>query len=185
MLAYPFTFYAVNGVAILLRQVSQKRLGSTMFAGFRSKVSAMVLATVMLGAVFLATPFLMVNVGFGIYSLFPICRYFCSSPAVPYQDIDGTVEAVQWLADNMQDDAVAVLQNAFVTWAKLHLETAHNVIGYVNDVDLAVDLALQSGYEHTYFVCWNEDVGWYGVYVPEGFVEVQSFCRISVYEYVG
>jgi len=126
----------------------------------------------------------MVNVGFGIYSLYPICRYFSSSPTVPYQDVDGTVQAIGWLKDNLQDDSCAVLHDAFVAWSKVHLENSHNVVGYQTDVDLAVDYALQNGYKHVYFVCWNENIGWYGVYVPEGFDEVESFDRISVFEYV-
>lgn len=184
MLVYPFTFYAVNGARILLSQLSGKRITLSKFAEPKNKVSAMVLATVLLGAMFLATPFLMVNVGFGIYSLFPICRYFCSSPTVPYQDVDGTIQAVQWLESNMQNDSCAVLQNSFVAWTRLYLENSHNVIGYEIDVDLAVDYALQNGYEHVFFVCWNENIGWYGTYVPEGFVELESFSRISVFEYV-
>jgi len=184
MLVCPFTFYAVNGAKILLGRLSKARVTLKKLGKFRSKMSVMVLATVSLGAIYLATPFLMVNVGFGIYSLYPICRYFSSAPTVPYQDIDGTIQAMQWLEDNMQNDSCAVLQNAFVAWAKLYLENSYNVIGYMNDVYMAVDYALQEGYNHVYFVCWNENIGWYGTYVPEGFVELQSFGRISVFEYV-
>lgn len=185
MLAYPFTFYAVKGAKTLLSWLQRDCSALGKFVRLRKKVFGMVLATAFLGAVYLATPFLMVNVGFGIYSLCPVCRYFSSSPTVPYQDVDGTIQAVRWLKDNMQSDSCAVLQNAFVAWARLYLESSHDVIGYMNDVDLAVDLALQNGYEHIYFVCWNENIGWYGVYVSEYFVQLQNFSRISVFEYVG
>ncbi|MCK4434927.1 hypothetical protein KAU92_05500, partial [Candidatus Bathyarchaeota archaeon] len=180
MLVYPFTFYAVNGAKILFNRLRQ---GKVPLGNLRKKMFGIVFATVLLGTVFLATPFLMVNVGFGIYSL-PASIYFCTSPTVPYQDVNGTIQAVHWLKDNMQNDSCAVLQNCFVTWAELYLENSHNIIGYMNDVDLAVDSALQEGYKHIYFVCWNENVGWYCVDVPERFVELQSFSRISIYEYV-
>jgi hypothetical protein len=183
MLVCPFTFYAVNGARILLARTRMLQNGIRL-GKLRKKVFVMGLVTVMLGAVYLATPFLMVNVGFGIYSLYPICRYFSSAPTVPYQDIDGTIQAMQWLEGNMESDSCAVLQNAFVAWAKLYLENSYNVIGYMNDVHMAVDYALQEGYNHIYFVCWNENIGWYGTYVPESFDELQSFGRISVFEYV-
>ena len=181
MLVYPFTFYAMKGAEILLSRISQckKTLGK-----IRNKVSVMVSATVLLGAIYLATPFLMVHVGFGIYSLYPTSRYFSSAPAVPYQDINGTIHAMQWLKDRMHNNSCAVLQNAFATWARLYLNNSQNVIAYINDVNLAVDLALQNNYQNIYFVCWNNNTVWYGTYVPENFNELQSFDRISVFEYV-
>jgi len=185
MLVYPFTFYAVNGLEVLWKRMKKEKISVNlrMLKGFRDKASAMVLATVLLGAIYSATPFLMVNVGFGIYALFPVCRYFASSPTVPYQDVNGTIQAIHWLKDNMNGDSCAVMHSAFVAWAKLYLENSHNVIGYRNNVTLALDLALQEGYKHIYFVCWNRNIGWYGVYVPKGFVEIERFNRISVFEY--
>jgi hypothetical protein len=186
MLVYPFTFYAVKGAEILLSRMSQGKITLGKIRNFRNKVSVMVWATVLLGAIYLATPFLMVHVGFGIYSLYPTSRYFSSAPTVPYQDINGTIHAMQWLKDNMHNDSCAVLQNAFATWAKLYLNNSQNVIAYINDVDLAVDLALQKNYQNIYFVCWNKEIGWYGTYVPKNFDdELQRFGRISVFEYIG
>jgi hypothetical protein len=182
MLVYPFTFYAVKGAEILLSRISQ---GRTRLRKIRNKVSVMVSVTVLLGAIYLATPFLMVHAGFGIYSLYPTSRYFSSAPTVPYQDINGTIRAMQWLKDNMRNDSCAVLQNAFATWAKLYLKNSQNVIAYINDVDLAVNLALQNNYQNIYFVCWNKEIGWYGAYVPKNFDELQSFDRISVFQFVG
>jgi hypothetical protein len=184
MLVYPFTFYAVNGAGTLLRRMPQHGTMQKKFKNFKNKISVMILATVLLGAIYLATPFLMVHVGFGIYSLYPTSRYFSSAPAVPYQDINGTIDAMQWLKDNMQKNSCAVLQNAFATWSRLYLNNSQNVIAYINDVNLAVDLALQSNYQNIYFVCWNNNIGWYGTYVPENFKALQSFDRISVFEYV-
>jgi len=184
MLVYPFTFYAVKGAEILLSRMSQDRTMLGKIRNFRNKVSVMVWATVLLGAIYLATPFLMVHVGFGIYSLYPTSRYFSSAPTVPYQDINGTIRAIQWLKDNMHNDSCVVLQNAFATWAKLYLDNSQNVIAYINDVNSAVNLALQNNYQNIYFVCWNKEIGWYGMYVPENFKKLQSFDRISVFEYV-
>jgi len=185
MLVYPFMFYAVNGAGTLLRRMSQHGTMLEKFRNFRNKISVMVLATALLGAIYLATPFLMVHVGFGIYSLYPTSRYFSSAPAVPYQDINGTINAMQWLKDHMHNNSCAVLQNAFATWSRLYLNNSQNVIAYINDVNLAVDLALQNNYQKIYFVCWNKEIGWYGTYVPKNFKELQCFDRISVFEYIG
>jgi hypothetical protein len=185
MLVYPFTFYAVNGAEILFRRMPQHGTMLKKFRNFRNKISLMILATALLGAIYLATPFLMVHVGFGIYSLYPTSRYFSSAPAVPYQDINGTISAMQWLKGHMHNNSCAVLQNAFATWARLYLENPQNIIAYINDVKLAVDLALQKNYQKIYFVCWSNDTVWYGIYLPENFTRLQSFDRISVFEYVG
>jgi hypothetical protein len=91
---------------------------------------------------------------------------------------------MQWLKDHMHNNSCAVLQNAFATWSRLYLNNSQNVIAYINDVNLAVDLALQNNYQNIYFVCWNNITVWYGTYVPKNFDKLQSFDRISVFEYV-
>jgi hypothetical protein len=48
-------------------------------------------------------------------------------------------------------------------------------------VDTAVNTALNRGFENVFFVWWSESIGWYGVSVPDGFISVQDFGRISVY----
>lgn len=182
MLVYPFTFYAINGVAIFLNQIP-KYQNKLVKLKMRNKVSVMLFVTALLGAIYLVTPFLMVHVGFGLYSLYPTSRYFSSAPAVPYQDINGTISAMQWLKNNMNANSCAVLQNAFATWARLYFNTSQDIIAYINDVNLAVDTAFQLNYQNIYLICWNKNIGWYGTYVPANFTEVQNFGRISVYEY--
>ena len=181
MLAYPFTFYAVNWMK---KMFSQTSANVSVFPRW-NKATGTLLATSLLGAAFLVTPFLMVNVGFGIYSLYPACKYFGSAPTVPYQDISGTVSAMCWLRDNLQNDSCAVLHNAFATWGRLYLEGNQDIVAYKLDVSMAVDQALQKGYKDVYFVSWNVDVGWYGVSVPEDFIELEGFDRISVFKYAG
>lgn len=184
MLVYPFTFYAVNGMKRLCglgrrgvdSQKDSSRLGR--------KVLTIFLVTVLIGAVYLSVPVLMASIGFGSPSLFSIGRYFTTAPTVPYEDIDGVIQAMDWLNGNMKNGSVALLHNAFVAWAKLYLGSSHDVIGYKNDVNSALTLALQNGYNNIYFVGWSEGlVNWYGVYVPEHFVQLDAFERISVFEY--
>jgi hypothetical protein len=183
MLAYPFTFYAVNGVNRLLNSPMKIELGLKRLKPPRKKVYGMILSTVLLGGVYLASPVLMVTVGVGIFSLVPICRYFSSSPAVPYQVVDGLVQAMQWLKDNMENTSCVVLHLSFVQWAKIYLDGSHNVIGYNNDIQGALNLALEHGFNDVYFVCWNENIRWYGLKVPEYYIPKEKFGNISVYTF--
>ncbi len=101
--------------------------------------------------------------------------------------MEGTIQAAEWLAANLDNGSCAVLHDAFATWSMLYLDGSQDVIGYRNDVNLAVETALNGGYQHVYFVCWNEYIvweglNWYNLYVPEGFEELESFGRVSVYE---
>ncbi len=48
-----------------------------------------------------------------------------------------------------------------------------------------MNVALNHGFESVFFVWWNQPIGWYGVSVPDYFVESQDFDRISVYFYEG
>ena len=50
---------------------------------------------------------------------------------------------------------------------------------------MALDDAVNHGFDSVYFVWWNTDIGWYDVSVPNQFVCLRDFGRISVYEFTG
>jgi hypothetical protein len=183
MLVYPFTFYTVNGMRLLLNQ-NTLSLGED-FRKLRSskrKVFGALLAVILLGGLYLATPCLMTNVGFGIYSLYPLSKYFASVPTVPYQDVNGVIQAMMWLNDRLDNSSSVVLHKAFAAWANLYLDESLVVIGYIKDVDSAFNLASTMGFEHVFFVCWNPNIGWYGITIPDYVTPVQSFGRISIFK---
>jgi hypothetical protein len=184
MLVFPFTFYAVNGLSRLLRKHNSGdfQLGINLS---NRKVKGVVLSTVLLGGVYLATPVLMNTVNVGVFAVPSVCKYFSFSPTVPYQDVDGVVEAMGWLNDNMKGDSCVVLQHAFLSWGKLYLDESCGIVHFENDVDSAVDVAFEHGFSRVFFVWWNQPIGWYGINVPTYFDRLHDFCRISVYEYVG
>ena len=184
MLVFPFTFYAVNGLSELLRKCNCGNFKLSMSFSDR-KVKGMFLLTVMMGSVYLATPVLMSTVNVGVFSVFPVCRYFSFSPTVPYEDVDGVVEAMEWLNENVGGDCCVVLQHAFLSWGKLYLDKAHVIVHFENDVDSAVNTAFERGFSRVFFVWWNQPIGWYGITVPDYFVRMRDFCRVSVYECVG
>jgi hypothetical protein len=182
MLAYPFTFYAVSGLAKLLKT----RDGGDF--QLRRRVSqgiaiGTVLLTVVLACVYLATPVLMSTVNVGIFSVYPAYKYFSSSPTVPYGDVSSVIQAVKWLDGNMDGNSCVVLYNAFLEWGRLYLNQSHVIVHFENDVDVALNEALEHGFNSAYFVWWNHEIGWYGVTVPSYFARLEDFGRISVFEF--
>ena len=65
------------------------------------------------------------------------------------------------------------------------MDNTHTIVFFKNDFHAAISTASAHGFGTLYFIWWNTDIGWYGITVPSGFVQLMSFDRISVYLYVG
>lgn len=183
MLVYPFTFYAVCGLKRLVNGFSNWRLrfGARVSRFSSAAAAGMVLLTCSLGAVYLFTPVLMVWTGAGLPLPSSLCRYFSNSPAVPYEDFDDVVAAMRWLEGNIAGASAVILQHHFLEYGRFYLGDDTPIIHVHSDLDLAVDFAVERGFGSVYFVFWNQPIGWFNVSIPEGFVRVQDFDRISVY----
>jgi len=182
MLAYPFTFYAVNAISKFSAKHKDVEFPSA--AGvFSRKVLVILLATIMLGTVYLATPVLMSTVNVGVFSIPLVYKYFSSSPTVPYQDVEGVVQAMEWLNSSMSNDSCVVLHQAFLSWGELYLDKSHTIVAFTNDFDAGLAVASEKDFVHVYSVWWNQNIGWYGLSIPGCFVRQRDFGRISVYEY--
>jgi hypothetical protein len=182
MLVYPFTFYAVNGLKRVVRGFN----GGSFRFSFRlvdGKVRGMLLLTVLLGEVYLATPVLMSTVNVGIFALNSVNKVFSFAPTVPYEDVDGVVEAMKWLNQNMEVNSSVILHEALLWWGKLYLNGSHAIVYFQNDADFAVNIALSHGFSKVYFVWWNVPLGWYGITVPKIFNGLRDFGRITVFSY--
>jgi hypothetical protein len=181
MLVYPFTFYAVNGLFRLLRS---SKGAKSKIGGLRKKaVFGLLGVTLVLGSIYLATPLLMSTGQPGMFVLPYVSAYFSSAPAVPYQDVKGASEAWTWLNENMDNNSCALVNNVFIEWKLLCLDKSHVTILFWNDGGLALNDALKRGFSSVYLVWWNTDIGWYNVSVPNQFVRLKDFGRISVYEF--
>ncbi len=181
MLVYPFTFYAVNGLLRLVRGsdgVNRKILGHR-----RKTIFGVLGVTVLLGSVYLATPLLMNSGVSGVFVLPYVSAHFSSAPAVPFQDVEGVAEAWTWLDANVGGNSCVLVNHVFSLWERYYLDKSHVTIQFWNDGNLALDDALERGFDSVYFVWWNVDIGWYDVSVPETFVPLRDFGRISVYEF--
>lgn len=183
MLVYPFTFFAVNGLKKFLKRDDSESLQSGMRISER-KVKGLVLLTVLLSGAYLATPVLMNTFNVGIFSVSQVCTYFSFAPTVPYQDVDGVIQAMEWLDQNMDSGSCVVLHHAFLSWGRLYLGEAHIIVHFENDANSAVKVALERGFDRVYLVWWNQNVGWYGITVPLCFVPIEDFGRISVFNHV-
>jgi hypothetical protein len=65
----------------------------------------------------------------------------------------------------------------------LYVDKSHVTVEFWNSPSLALDDAVNMGYGSVYFVWWNTDIGWYNVSVPNQFVPLKDFGRITVYEF--
>ena len=182
MLVYPFTFFAVNGIAKLASTTGEKRF---FVSGLRAlkPVAVALLLTLGLSVAYLGTPVLMNYTDSSLPSLVNISPYFSVAPAVPYQDEQNVIKSLEWLDTNMDANSCVVLQNAFLQWGRLCLDTSHSIVYFIRDLDAGIVTASDHGYSQMFFVWWNVPIGWYGIYVPDRFVSVQDFGRISVFVY--
>lgn len=180
MLVYPFTFFAVSGIARLVSKNGGKRFGVSRL--FTNKVCAVtLLLTFGLGVSYLATPVLMSTTGAAVPYVTSISTYFSVAPTVPYQDADSVIESMNWLNVNMGASSCVVLQQNLLDWGQLYLDKSHEIVYFANSPDAAVATASSNGFSQLYFVGWNEPIGWSVDSVPDNFVSVQDFGRISVY----
>jgi hypothetical protein len=185
MLVYPFTFFAVNGFGKLLRPKTSEEKTRVPLWFSNKKATATIVLTLSLGITYLATPVLMVYAGVSIPSITATYLYFSTNPTVPYQDVNSVVQAINWLNKNMDAASCVILQNAFTSWGQLCLDKSHEIVRFENDINSAVTAAFAHGFNRVFVVWWNTPIGWYGISVPQSFVSVQDFGRISVYAYEG
>jgi hypothetical protein len=179
MLVYPFTFFAAYGLFRVFGSRDKRRLVYRVSRGL-AKVG--LVALFLLGCGYLVIPLLMTSDVLGVVPT-AISLHICTAPTPSYEDVDGVIEAMEWLDANMDGDSFVTLYSVFVPWGRLYLGQSHTMVGFVNDAEAAVDLGFECGFSCSYFVWWNEPNAWYSGSVPNGFVDVQDFDRISVYVY--
>ena len=183
MLVYPFTYFAVNGLRrVWALQGWGRFIGRLRFS--RREARLMVLVSAALGISYLFTPVLMNSANVSISSVTATYTYFSTNPTVPYQDVSNVADVMRWLNVNMDADSCVALHHAFLYWGRLDLDDSHIILHFELDADRAVEAGFARGYSKVFFVWWNVPIGWYGVEVPVGFVQVFDSGRLSVYEYV-
>jgi len=189
LLVYPFTFYAVNGIGKVLWSKSGFVLPNSRWIGWM-KVSK----RLMYGILFLTVLFgsLLMTVRFsdnGVFSIPTTGIYLPSTMlqnTVPLRDVEGVVEAIDWLNEHMTAGSCALLHQAFFSWGKLYLDEKNVIVHYVADVEGALDEALENGLDPVYLIWWGENIGWYqSIVVPSCFGQVFESDRIAAFQYLG
>ena len=188
MLVFPLTYYATNGFVKGLQStkpvsVSLHRLGSLRIS--KRVAKGLVLVSVVSGFVFMTSP-MFFGQG-GVFCLPTTVVYIPTtmlSNAVPLCDVDSVVEVFRWVDNMMDENSCFLAHDALFYWARFSLDEQHTIVFFKNDVFGAVSLAAEHGYNRFWLVWWNTDIGWYGFEAPQGFGEIYSSGRISVFEYL-
>jgi hypothetical protein len=171
MLVYPFTFYAVNGIVRVMRQsrncVDSVLQPSRLTRLRRAAVALVVIVPILCGLVYTAV------------------ALPAQISVVPLSDFDDAVKAMRWLDFQMDGDSALLTHFAFSFWSRLYLDESRTRIYFKDNVEGALSLALQNGYDSVYFVWWNKRIDWFSLAVPGAFVSVFDSGRISVFRYVG
>ncbi|MGD6934227.1 MAG: hypothetical protein ACQCN5_08480 [Candidatus Bathyarchaeia archaeon] len=183
MLVYPFTFYAIFGLSKLVGNpfASEKLRLSAFFSN--KKASGMILLTICLGAAYLFTPVTMTLANKSVPNMTGTQVYFSTDPAVPYQDEQNVLLAMNWIKQNSNQNTCIILQHHFLEYGKMYLTGPEKILYYQLDIDQAIAKTATSGLSTFYFVWWNTPIGWNEDPVPDGFVSIADFGRISVYSY--
>lgn len=180
MIAYPFTFYTVSGIWYLKSRLHFRRQH---LAGFlHNRFCLPLILAFGLSISYLATPLIVGAAQPAAPYITTVSLYFSVAPTVPYQDVNSVVSCMKWLEANMGASSCVILHNDFLDWGKLYLDKSHEIIYFINSIDAAINSASSNGFGRVFFVWWNQPMNWcVDLSVPNGFVSVQDFGRISVY----
>jgi hypothetical protein len=185
LLVYPFTLYAVNGITKVFQSTNE-----TVRPSFRwlkwMKISKLTTVGI-LSCMILLTSFYAgapLQSDYYVITAIPtVNRYFSVAPTVPLRDVEDTVQVMHWLDEHMNDGSCVLVHHAFLSWARLHLNKGHMIVFYLSDVERALTVATERGFNSIYLVWWGESIGWYGITMPNCFSSVFNSGRISAFEY--
>jgi len=188
MLVYPFVFYVVNGIDKVFKSQGKKVAptlrGLKWVKVSKGTVFVITLLTILFGTIFMSTP--LIYDRFGVFSIPTTYNYVPSTMlynTIPLRDVNGVVEALDWLNDHMNDHSVVLLQQSLVWWADLYFDKRHMIVYYQMDAEKALGVALKQGFNPVYMVWWNQNIGWYSITVPKSFIPIVNSDRISVFQF--
>lgn len=168
LLTYPLAFYAAEGF-ISLKLNSHKT------------VVCVMLATLSLCFIVLPN-----SLAFPYFSLFTI--YVPSSMlqnTVSLNDCQDTVNALQWVRNNMPSDANLLVHDVFYGWASLTINENQLIrYGYGNPETTAQKMEENGSDYNMYLIWWINGSGWHGQpTVSSSFRQLFESGRIAVFTY--
>jgi hypothetical protein len=168
LLMYPVAFYAAEGFAHLKLDVYKVGAG-------------VMLATLSVG--FMVLPNTLAFPYFGLFTLYVPSSMLQNT--VSLSDSQDTVNALQWVRNNMPSDAHLLVHDVFSGWASLTLDGDRLIrYGYGNPETMAQKLEENGSEYNLYLIWWINASGWHGQpNVSSAFGEVYESGRIAVFTY--
>jgi len=184
MLVYPFTFYAVSGVGKVLRSSGSVAPDVSWLKWIkvsRRMMLVLLLCMGLLGSLFMTVRF---GNGGGVFYIPATISYFPTTMlhnTVPLQDVEGVIDAMNWLNGHMPNGSAVLVQHPFLSWARLYLGDRNMIVYFVRDVEEALSVALEHGFRPIFLVWWGQDIGWHNLSNPVNGTNAFSSGRISVF----
>jgi hypothetical protein len=180
---YPLAFYATDALS-RLKSIKWKYYTLTIH---RIAIFYLVLSTAVLslGYIFMSPqqPFVYFSPqNFNTYSYqIPTSM---QQNTISKTDCQDTVNALQWLKDNINGSSILLTHTVFYSWALLTLKQ-DQVRDYEFDApDHAALIAVRAGYSQIYIIWWTNGRGWYDQpTLPSIFHEVYHSGDIAIYNY--
>jgi hypothetical protein len=168
LLTYPLAFYAAEGFASLKLNAYKAGVG-------------LMLATLSVG--FMILPNTLAFPYFGLFTLYVPSSMLQNT--VSLSDSQDTVNALQWVRNNMPSDARLLVHDVFYGWASLTLDGSQLIrYGYGNPEAMAQKLEENGSVYHLYLIWWINGSGWHGQpTVSSAFRQVYESGRLAVFTY--
>ena len=182
LLVYPLAFFVTEGLS-RLKSVHWKRFKIT---SLRVGLVYLMLVTVVLSLGFMvmtpASPFLYFKEGVNPY-VYTIPTSMLQN-TVSIADCQGTVNALQWLKDNMTGSSILLTHRAFYGWALTTFNPDQVFLYEFGNPLTAATTAAQEGYSRIYLIWWVNGKGWDGQpTVAPAFHEIYQSGEIAIYQY--
>jgi hypothetical protein len=182
LLVYPLAFYATEGLS-WLKSVHWKRFRITLL---RVGLVYLLLVTVVLSLGFMVmtpeSPFPYFAEGVNPY-IYTIPTSMLQN-TVSITDCQGTVNALQWLKDNMTGNSILLTHRVFYGWALTTFNPDQVFLYEFGNPLNAAATAAQEGYSQIYLIWWVNGKGWDGQpTVSSAFHEIYQSGEIAIYQY--
>ena len=182
LLVYPLAFYATEGLS-WLKSVRWKRFKIT---SLRVGLVYLMLVTVVLSLGFMvmtpASPFPYFKEGVNPY-IYTIPTSMLQN-TVSITDCQGTVNALQWLKENMTGNSILLTHRVFYGWALTTFNPDQVFLYEFGNPLTAATTVAQEGYNQIYLIWWVNGKGWEGQpTVASAFHEIYQSGEIAIYQY--
>ncbi|MEJ2271752.1 MAG: hypothetical protein P8X91_04575 [Candidatus Bathyarchaeota archaeon] len=123
--------------------------------------------------------------GLGLINWSGSFKYFPSTmqtSSIPLRDTESVTEAYKWLSNNMGQNSSLLVHDTFEFWTLLYLDNNQVVYLFDKNLQTATNRALSDDHQIIYFVWWNQDINWHNIEIPNNWIPIQDYGRLSIYK---